>query len=50
MDESEAVFRALDAMDKHDFGDFESSDRFEAMVDYHDALMDYAQNLKEAGK
>ena len=49
MKESEAIFKALGAMDKHDFGKT-SPEEYEGMVDYHSALMDYAQDLKEAGK
>ena len=49
MKESEAIFKALDAMDKRDFGE-QSPEEYEGAVDYHSALMDYAQDLKEAGK
>ena len=49
MKESEAVFKALDAMDKHDFCQT-TSEGYEGMVDYHSAMADYAQKLKEAGK
>ncbi len=49
MKESEAIFKALTAMDEHDFGQT-SPEEYEGMVDYHSALMDYAEDLQESGK